>query len=135
LTYKIFEYKETYIAEIPGFGSLVPTQYKVVCNKNGHHSLGFSRLLSALCLFLSITPQFSSRPVGASYGQVLDAAKKASKVVVSIRVSAGFRTQIEEDFGKHFGADVIAFAAQVSSFVVTETDAFGSQLATGNQER
>ena len=86
-----------------------------------------------VCFFLSHLNSAHAQS-GASCGQVLDAAKKASKVVVSIRVSAGFRTQIEEYFGKHFGADVIAFAAQVSSFVVTETDAFGSQLATGNQE-
>jgi iron(III) transport system substrate-binding protein len=84
------------------------------------------RLLSLLsCLFfLFLSLASVHAQTNGSYGQVLEAAKREGRVVVSIPASAEFRRQIEEGFKKRFGIDVEVFTSRGSSAVRRMADEF-----------
>lgn len=81
-------------------------------------------LLICLLVFLICHSASVYGQSGAGYGQVLDAAKKEGKVVVSIPASAEFRRQLEEGFKKRFGINVEVFTARGSSAVRRMADEF-----------
>jgi iron(III) transport system substrate-binding protein len=85
-----------------------------------------SRLFSLISGLLFLFFSFASVQAqsGPSYGQVLEAAKREGKVVVSIPASAEFRRQIEERFKKRFGIDVEVFTSRGSSAVRRVADEF-----------
>jgi ABC-type Fe3+ transport system substrate-binding protein len=84
-----------------------------------------SRLLSLLsALILTFLNLASVDAQSAGYGQVLEAAKKEGKVVISIPASVEFRRQLEDGFKKRFGIEVEVFTARGSSAVRRMADEF-----------